>query len=87
MLGDSRLEDAIDNALEICRTPETRDLALEGRLRMERGLQRFEREMDQAPRKILLGQKHASNLLLKPVEIMTSLFSIKQPITWLLERI
>ena len=43
MLGDLRLEDAIDKALEICRTPETRDLALEGRLRMERGLQRFER--------------------------------------------
>ncbi len=43
MLGDQRLEDAIDQALEICRTPETRDLALEGRLRMERGLQRFEK--------------------------------------------
>ena len=43
MLGDTRLEEAIDQALEICRTPETRDLALEGRLRMERGLQRFER--------------------------------------------
>ena len=33
MLGDTRLEEAIDKALEICRTPETRDLALEGRLR------------------------------------------------------
>jgi len=43
MLGDQRLEDAIDQALEICRHPETRDLALEGRLRMERGLQRFEK--------------------------------------------
>ena len=43
MLGDTRLEEAIDQALEICRTPETRDLALEGRLRMERGLQRFEK--------------------------------------------
>ena len=43
MLGDNRLEEAIDNALEICRNPETRDLALEGRLRMERGLQRFEK--------------------------------------------
>ena len=43
MLGDQRLEEAIDKALEICRTPETRDLALEGRLRMERGLQRFEK--------------------------------------------
>ena len=43
MLGDTRIEEAIDKALEICRTPETRDLALEGRLRMERGLQRFEK--------------------------------------------
>ena len=43
MLGDTRLEEAIDKALEICRTLETRDLALEGRLRMERGLQRFEK--------------------------------------------
>ncbi|MAY04656.1 MAG: hypothetical protein CMB25_03515 [Euryarchaeota archaeon] len=43
MLGDHRLEDAIDKALDVCRAPETRDLALEGRLRMERGLQRFEK--------------------------------------------
>lgn len=43
MLGDLRLEEAIDKALEVCRTPDTRDLALEGRLRMERGLQRFEK--------------------------------------------
>ena len=43
MLGDQRLEEAIDQALEVCRNPETRDLALEGRLRMERGLQRFEK--------------------------------------------
>jgi len=43
MLGDNRLEEAIDKALEVCRSPETRDLALEGRLRMERGLQRFEK--------------------------------------------
>jgi len=43
MLGDTRLEEAIEHALTICRTPDTRDLALEGRLRMERGLQRFER--------------------------------------------
>ena len=42
MLGDNRLEESIDKALEICRNPDTRDLALEGRLRMERGLQRFE---------------------------------------------
>ena len=43
MLGDTRLEEAIEHALTICRTPDTRDLSLEGRLRMERGLQRFER--------------------------------------------
>jgi hypothetical protein len=43
MLGDTRLEEAIEHALTICRTPGTRDLSLEGRLRMERGLQRFER--------------------------------------------
>lgn len=41
-LGDTHLEEAIDNALTVVRTPETRDLALEGRLRMERGLVRFE---------------------------------------------
>ena len=43
MHGDTRLEEAIEHALTICRTTDTRDLALEGRLRMERGLQRFER--------------------------------------------
>ena len=34
--------DSIENALVVARTPETRDLALEGRLRMERGLVHFE---------------------------------------------
>ena len=43
MLGDTRLEEAIEHALAICRNTNTRDLSLEGRLRMERGLQRFER--------------------------------------------
>ena len=42
MLGDQRLESAINEALEISRAKETRDLALEGRLRMERGLTRYE---------------------------------------------
>ncbi|MBH34428.1 MAG: hypothetical protein CMB74_03150 [Euryarchaeota archaeon] len=41
-LGDTHLDEAIESALEVVRTPETRDLALEGRLRMERGLARFE---------------------------------------------
>jgi len=41
-LGDVHLEDAIERALEVVRDAETRDLALEGRLRMERGLVRFE---------------------------------------------
>ena len=41
-LGDTHLGEAIENALTVVRTPETRDLALEGRLRMERGLVRFE---------------------------------------------
>ena len=41
-LGDTHLGEAIEVALSIVRTPETRDLALEGRLRMERGLVRFE---------------------------------------------
>ena len=41
MLGDTRLEAAINEALEIARAKETRDLALEGRLRMERGLTRY----------------------------------------------
>ena len=35
MLGDTRLEQAINEALEVSRAKETRDLALEGRLRME----------------------------------------------------
>ncbi len=34
--------DSIEEALTIARTPDTRDLALEGRLRMERGLVHFE---------------------------------------------
>lgn len=34
--------DSIEGALVVARTPETRDLALEGRLRMERGLVHFE---------------------------------------------
>ena len=42
MLGDNRLEQAIDEAIEVAKNPETRDLRLEGRLRMERGLSRFE---------------------------------------------
>ena len=41
-LGDVRLADAIERALDVVRHPDTRDLALEGRLRMERGLVRFE---------------------------------------------
>ena len=36
--------DSIEKALEIARNPETRDLALEGRLRMERGLVHFEND-------------------------------------------
>jgi len=35
--------DSIEDALVVARTPETRDLALEGRLRMERGLVHFEK--------------------------------------------
>ena len=42
MLGDNHLEKAIDDAIQIAKDPETRDLKLEGRLRMERGLSRFE---------------------------------------------
>ena len=34
--------DSIEEALKVARSPETRDLALEGRLRMERGLVHFE---------------------------------------------
>ena len=34
--------DSIEKALEVARNPKTRDLALEGRLRMERGLVHFE---------------------------------------------
>ena len=41
-LGDTHLSEAIERALAVTRSPETRDLALEGRLRMERGLTRFE---------------------------------------------
>lgn len=41
-LGDTHLLDAIESALDVTRTAETRDLALEGRLRMERGLVRYE---------------------------------------------
>ena len=41
-LGDTHLDEAIEAALEVVRSPDSRDLALEGRLRMERGLARFE---------------------------------------------
>ena len=41
-MGDTHLDEAIEAALEVVRDPESRDLALEGRLRMERGLARFE---------------------------------------------
>ena len=42
MLGDQHLEQAINDAITIAKDPESRDLKLEGRLRMERGLSRFE---------------------------------------------
>ncbi len=42
MLGDNKLESAINQAIEIAKNPDTRDLKLEGRLRMERGLARYE---------------------------------------------
>jgi hypothetical protein len=41
-LGDTHLNEAIESALNVVTHPDTRDLALEGRLRMERGLVRFE---------------------------------------------
>ena len=42
MLGDTRLQQSIEEALDIARHPDTRDLALEGRLRMELGLAKYE---------------------------------------------
>jgi len=42
MLGDTRLQQVIEDALDIARHPDTRDLALEGRLRMELGLVKYE---------------------------------------------
>jgi len=42
MLGDTRLQQSIEQALDIARHPDTRDLALEGRLRMELGLAKYE---------------------------------------------
>lgn len=41
LIGEINLE-SIENALIVARDPDTRDLALEGRLRMERGLVHFE---------------------------------------------
>ena len=41
-LGDTHFNEAIESALNVVTHPDTRDLALEGRLRMERGLVRFE---------------------------------------------
>lgn len=43
-LGDTHLEEAIEEALQVVRSPQTRDLMLEGRLRMERGLVRYEQD-------------------------------------------
>ena len=42
MLGDTHLLQSIEEAITICQTAETRDLVLEGRLRMEKGLVCFE---------------------------------------------
>tara|TARA_B110000902_G_C14281991_1_gene577231 strand:+ start:33 stop:866 length:834 start_codon:yes stop_codon:yes gene_type:complete len=42
MLGDTRLQNVIEEALDVARHPDTRDLALEGRLRMELGLVKYE---------------------------------------------
>lgn len=42
MLGDTRLQPSIEAALDVSRHPDTRDLALEGRLRMELGLAKYE---------------------------------------------
>ena len=42
MLGDTRLQPTIEAALDVARHPDTRDLALEGRLRMELGLAKYE---------------------------------------------
>ncbi|MDG1546381.1 MAG: hypothetical protein P8Q55_03225 [Candidatus Poseidoniaceae archaeon] len=42
MLGDTHLLHSIEDAIKICQEPETRDLVLEGRLRMEKGLICFE---------------------------------------------
>ena len=42
MLGDTRLQNVIEEALDVARHPNTRDLALEGRLRMELGLVKYE---------------------------------------------
>ena len=41
MLGDNKLEN-IDEAIKIAKDPDSRDLKLEGRLRMELGLTRYE---------------------------------------------
>ena len=41
-LGDTHLMEAIEEAINITQHPDTRDLILEGRLRMERGLTRYE---------------------------------------------
>lgn len=42
MLGDTHLLPQIEDAIKICQNPEGRDLILEGRLRMEKGLVCFE---------------------------------------------
>ena len=64
MLGDNRLEEAIDSALEICRSPETRDLALEGRLRMERGLLRSRGRGGLQPGVLLPGFRRPAEFVL-----------------------
>ena len=43
---------SIEDALETARNPKTRDLALEGRLRMERGLVHFENRTLKMPETI-----------------------------------
>ena len=88
MLGDTRLEEAIDQALEICRTPDTRDLALEGRLRMERGLQRFEKgDTVGAEEDLTWAETRLKSVAKASRDHDLSLLNKAAPITWHLVKI
>ena len=71
MLGDHRLEEAIDQALEVCRNPESVTLRLKGVYEWSVVSNDSKRGMQLEQKKISRGLKPDSNPLRKQVETTT----------------